>query len=222
MWRKVHPDSMRVGIVKPRLSERFSSVKKQSSSFFLQDMKIRKYVNVFFWRAWIAKILIKNTSTEWEIVMYTSKSWLILGKDGEKIQAFKNYLKKNWISTDFRISVKEIKTPELSSQVMAEYIATQIEARVSYRKVCKAVLWKVMESNGLWVKIYVWWRLWWAEIARAEKFIEWRIPLQTIRADIDYTYHTANTKYWVIWIKVRIYKWDIFNQSSSLNKNNTI
>jgi small subunit ribosomal protein S3 len=97
---------------------------------------------------------------------------------------------------------------------MAEYIATQLESRMPFRKIAKQVLSQVMEKWAVWIKIKVWWRLWGVDIARKETFNQWRVPLQTLRADIDYCSLQAHTKYGVLWVKVWIAKWEIFAKKS--------
>ncbi len=126
-------------------------------------------------------------------------------KNGEKIKSVEQQLKDKF-HKDFKINVKEVRVPELSARVMAEYIATQIEWRMPYRKVIKQTVSKIMEKWADGVKIQIGWRLNGADIARSEHFIEWRVSLQTFRSDIDYHYLQAMTKYWVLWIKVRIQK----------------
>ena len=205
MWQKVNPVGMRVGTMKSWPSEWYAKSKRMGSDFFIEDIQIRKFIDKAFPRAWISKVIIRKTQKEGEIILFASKVWALMGKNGEKIKSVEQQLKDKF-HKDFKINVKEVRVPELSARVMAEYIATQIEARMPYRKVIKQTVSKIMEKWADWVKIQIWWRLNWADIARSEHFIDWRVSLQTFRSDIDYHYLQAMTKYWVLWIKVRIQK----------------
>jgi len=129
----------------------------------------------------------------------------VMGKNGERIKDFENKLKLKF-KKDFKVSIKDVRNPEMSAKIMAEYIATQIESRLPFRRVAKSVVEKVMSKWAMWIKISMWWRLWWVDIARSEKFVEWRIPLQTLRTDVDFYQIQADTKYGVIWISVWIGK----------------
>jgi len=205
MWQKVNPVGMRVGTMKSWPSEWYAKSKRMGSDFFIEDIQIRKFIDKAFPRAWISKVIIRKTQKEGEIILFASKVGALMGTNGEKIKSVEQQLKDKF-HKDFKINVKEVRVPELSARVMAEYIATQIEARMPYRKVIKQTVSKIMEKWADWVKIQIWWRLNWADIARSEHFIDWRVSLQTFRSDIDYHYLQAMTKYWVLWIKVRIQK----------------
>jgi small subunit ribosomal protein S3 len=117
---------------------------------------------------------------------------------------------------EFKITIKEVKIPELSAKIMAEFVAWQLEARMPFRKVAKNVLQKIIERWAVGAKIQVGWRLWWVDIARSEKFINWKVSLQTFRSDIDYCCLQAKTKYWVLWVKVWIQKWTLY--AKAINK----
>ncbi|HMT27148.1 MAG TPA: 30S ribosomal protein S3, partial [Candidatus Absconditabacterales bacterium] len=132
-------------------------------------------------------------------------------KDGEKLKAFETKFAKKF-GPGYKITLKEIRVPELSAKIIAEFAASQIEARMPYRKVGKSVLEKVMQKGATGVKIMIAGRLGGTDIARSEKFIEGRVSLQTFRADIDYHYTTAMTKYGIIGIKVWISKGEIFTK----------
>ena len=215
MWQKAHPIWLRVWFMKSWLSERHVIKKSDNASFFVEDILVRKCIENFYPRSWIAKVIIRKTSKDGEIIIFTSKTWILMGKDWAKLKDCETLLKKKF-SKDFKITLKTTKIPELSSKIMAEHIATQLESRMPFRKVAKQVMAQVMEKWAEWVKIKVWWRLWWVDIARRELFSKGRVPLQTIRADIDYTYTTANTKYWILWIKVWIAKWEIFEKKNTI------
>ncbi len=217
MWQKVNPIGFRVWITKSWASEWYAKDKAQSSKFFIEDIKMRQLVETTFPRSWISKIVVRRTVSEWEIIIFTSKLGVIMGKDGSKIQVFQNTLNKRF-NTDLKIVVKDVRNPELSARIMAEFIASQIEARMPYRRVAKSTLLKVIEKGALWIKIQFWWRLQWNDMAQVVKFSEWRVSLQTIRSEIDYFYTTALTKYGIIGVKVWISKGDVFNKSKVFDK----
>lgn len=216
MWQKIDPRGFRAGITKWWNTEWIAKTKSQSASFFVEDIKLNDFIEKTYPRSWIAKIVIRKTDKDWEVIIFTSKPALIIWKQWVNLNAFQDKLKAKF-NKDFKVTIKEVKIPELSAKIMAEFAAEQIEKRMPFRRVWKWITQKVMEKWWLWVKFYIWWRLWGTDIARWETFIDWRVPLQTLRADIDYHYTTANTKYWVLWIKVWIYKWDIYNKSKKKN-----
>jgi len=209
MWQKVNPVGMRVWIMKSRPCERFAKNKRSGSDFFIEDIKMRNFIENKFPRSGISKVVIRKTWKEWEIIIFTSKVWILMWKQWSKVKELEEELKKKF-DKDIKIVIKEVKNPELSAKIMAEFIATQLESRMPFRKVAKNVLQKVMEKWASWIKIQIWWRLGGADIARTEKFIDWRVSLQTFRSDIDYSYLQARTKYWMLWVKVWIEKWILY------------
>ena len=211
MWQKVNPVGMRVWIMKSRPCEWFAKTQKNSSDFFIEDMKMRAFIEKKFPKSGISKVVIRKTAKEWEIIIFTSKVWILMWKQGSKVKELETALKKRF-GKDIKIIIKEVKIPELSAKIMAEFIASQLEARMPFRKVAKNVLQKVMEKWASGIKIQIGWRLGWVDIARTEKFIEGRVSLQTFRSDIDYSYLQAMTKYGVLWIKVWIEKWVLYSK----------
>ena len=201
MWQKIDPKGQKVWITLPWSSERFAKSRHQGAKFFLDDIKIREFTEKFYVRAGISKLVIRKAEKECELLIFTAKPAAILGKDGQKLKEFEAALLKNF-SLVVKVQVKEIKVPELSAKIMAEFAAIQIEWRMPYRKIAKSVLQKVMEKWAQGVKFQIGGRLWWTDISRSEKFIDGRLPLQTLRTDIDYHYTTALTKYGILWIKV--------------------
>ena len=214
MGQKVDPRGFRVGFTKPHPTEWMAKTKGDVYNFFLEDIAIRKAIDEFYGRASIAKVVIRKTKEGGEILIFTGKPALIVGKQGKKLQQFSKYLKdKVW--REFKLTVKEIKTPELSAKILAEYAAEQLEKRMPYRRVAKSVLSKAMGKGAIGAKVQIAWRLNGVDLARSEQFLEGRIPLQTLRADIDYHYTTAKTKYGILWVKVWIYKGDILPKRAS-------
>jgi len=156
-------------------------------------------------------IFISKNDNAISIDIYTAKTALVVWKTWENKDKIENLVsKKLWFKVV--LNVKEIKKPDLNSKVVAFSISNQIEKRMPYKRAMKQAISKAIEKWAKWIKVKVSWRLNWAEIARNETFKEWNIPTQTIRADIDYSTARAETVYWTIWLKVWIYKWDIFKK----------
>ena len=212
MWQKVDPRGFRTGIVRWWTSEYFAPTKKLSAEYMVQDLKVRNYIDKFYKYSGISKVVFRKGNdwkeTKNDILIFTAKPGLILWKEWKKLEQFKKSLTKQF-KENFEVIVKEIWKPEFSARVMADHISSQIEKRMNYRRVIKSVIEKVMAKWAKWIKVNIAGRLNGAEMARSETFKEWRIPLQTLRADVDYHYVPSLTKYGVLGIKVWIYKWDI-------------
>ena len=217
MGQKVNPIGMRVGITKSRPCEWFWKTKKIGADFFVEDIKIRNFIEKTFPRSGIAKVVVRKTAKEGEIIIFTSKIGVLMWKNGAKLKEFEDELKKLF-GKDLKVVVKEVRVPELSAKVMAEFIAQQLEARMPFRKVAKNVLQKVMEKGAQGVKIQIGGRLGGTDIARTEKFINGRVSLQTFRSDIDYCHLQAMTKYGVLGVKVWIQKGVLNTKSSTITK----
>ena len=214
MWSKANPVGMRVWIMKSRPSEWFAKYRRTGADFFVEDIKMRKFVDDTFGRSGISKVVIRKTAKEWEIIIFSSKVGVLMGKQGAKIKEFEDALKKKF-GKDMKVIIKEVKIPELSAKIMAEFIASQLEARMPFRKVAKNVLQKVMEKWASGIKIQVGGRLGGVDISRSEKFIEGRVSLQTFRSDIDYYYLQARTKYGMLGVKVWIEKGILYNKAQA-------
>ena len=208
MWQKADPRGLRVGVTKSRSSEWFAKTRRQGAQFFVQDIQIRKFVEDSFKRSGIAKIVNRKTEKECEIIIFTAKPALILGKEGKKLEEFQAKLVKKF-GGEFKVVLKDVRLPELSAKIMGEYAASQLEARMPFRRVAKTVLQKVMEKWATGVKIQVSWRLGGVDLSRSEKFSQGRVSLQTLRSDIDYHVTTALTKYGILGIKIWISRGDL-------------
>lgn len=194
MGQKADPRGLRVGVTKSRSSEWFAKTRRQGAQFFVQDIQVRKFVEDSYKRCGIAKIVIRQTDKECEIIIFTAKPALILGKEGKKLEEFQASLVKKF-GGEFKVVLKDVRLPELSAKIMGEYAASQLEARMPFRRVAKTVLQKVMEKGATGVKIQVSGRLGGVDLSRSEKFSQGRVSLQTLRSDIDYHVTTALTKY---------------------------
>lgn len=212
MWQKVNPLWMRIGVMKSWPCEWYAKTKRQAADFFVEDIEVRRFVEKFYDNAWISKVIIRKTDNEGAIIIFSSKIGVLMWKQGAKLKELEDALTKKF-KKPFSVMVKEVRVPEHSAKVMAEFIAQQLEWRMPYRKVAKGVLQKVMQKWVAGIKIQIGWRLWGTDIARTEKFIEGRVSLQTFRSDIDYHYLQAMTKYGVLWVKVWIEKGTLYNRA---------
>lgn len=210
MWHKVSPQAFRIPYIKNWSATWFAD-KKEYAVQLLIDNKIRATLKTEFKDIPTWDIVISRNDKEVLVTVYTAKASLVLGKEGENVTALETSLSKK-TNSKVKISVKEVKNPDLNAKIVWFMITNQIEKRMPYKRAIKQAISKAIEKWAKWIKVKVWWRLNWAEIARKETFKEWNIPTQTVRADIDYTTARAETVYGTIWIKVWIYKWDIFKR----------
>lgn len=210
MWHKVSVVAFRIPYIKTWKSSWFSS-KTEYADFLKIDLKIRDILKKEL--AWIplGDIFVSKSDNLISIDVYTSKPALILWKTTENKDRIEKLIEKK-IQTKAVINVKEIKKPDLNAKIISYSISNQIEKRMPYKRAIKQALMRAMEKWAKWIKIKVSWRLNWAEIARNETFKEWNIPTQTIRADIDYSSARAETVYGTLWLKVWVYKWDIYKK----------
>ncbi len=210
MWHKVSPQAFRIPYIKNWLSTWFSDKKEYAANLAVDEV-IRSTLKKDFRSIPVWDVIISRSDKEVLVTIYTAKSSLVLWKDWENLTALELTLSKK-TKSKVKIIVKEIKNPELNAKIVWFLISNQIEKRIHYKRAIKQAISKTMEKWANWIKVKVGWRLNWSEIARKETFKQWNIPTQTIRADIDYHTIRAETVYWTIWIKVWIYKWDIFKR----------
>lgn len=205
MGAKADPRGLRVGIMQKWSSEWYVGSQSQQANYFVEDMRVRVAVETTYPRAWISKVILRKNEQTWEVLVFTAKPAAILWKDWKTLQDFEKKLKK-LTGTEYKVTIKEVKVPELSAKIMGEFAAIQLEGRTPHRRVAKSIIQKVMEKWALGVKVKIGWRLGGADISRSENFSEGRIPLQTLRSDVDYHHTTALTKYGILGIKVWICK----------------
>ena len=206
MGQKVNPHGLRVGIIKDWDSKWYAE--GEFSDYLVEDYNIRKYLKKKLFSAGISKIEIERASDRVRVIVHTAKPGVIIGKGGTEIEVTKNELAK---LTDKKVSIdiKEIKRPDKDAQLVAENIAQQLENRVSFRRAMKSCMGRTMKAGALGIKAACSGRLGGADIARTEFYSEGTIPLQTLRADIDYGFAEADTTYGKIGVKVWIYKGEI-------------
>ncbi len=218
MGQKVHPYGFRVGIINNWKSRWFAS-KDIYATKFLEDANIKKYIKKKLYQSGISKIEIERTSDRMRILIFSSRPGAIIGRRGQEIETLKDQLQvMTKTSKDIFIDIKEIKNSILDAQLVAESIGFQLERRMPFRRTMKKAVQQAKEAGCLGIKINIKGRLGGSEIARAEKCMYGSIPLQTLRADIDYGFAEAHTTYGLIGIKVWIYKGEKFHLYENLKK----
>ena len=209
MGQKVNPISLRIGITRNWNSNWFIANKIKYKDFLHEDLKVRGYVKKKFFQAGISKLEIERSSEDkMRLVVYCSKPGLLIGRKGIDIESLRKDLNK-MVKKDVYIDIREVKRPEIDSQLVAENIALQLERRVAYRRAMKRSMSSALRLGAIGIKVMVSGRLGGAEIARSEWYREGRVPLSTLRADIDYGFAEAKTTYGIIGVKVWIYKGEL-------------
>ncbi len=207
MGQKVSPHGLRVGIIKNWSSTWYAN-KQDYSNNLVEDYNIRKYLKDLLKPAGIYKIEIARKGNKVLVDIYAAKPGMIIGKGGAAIEEIKAKLSKK-IGKEISLNIVEVKDVDMAAQLVAENIALQLEKRISFRKAMKQAMQKTMKAGALGIKTAVSGRLGGAEIARTESYHEGTIPLQTLRADIDYGFAEAKTTYGIIGVKVWIYKGEV-------------
>ena len=207
MGQKVHPTGVRVGIIKDWNAKWYAD-SKNFADYLVEDQKIRKFLKKKLYTAGISKIEIERTAKFIKVNVYTAKPGIIIGKGGAGAESLRAELTK-LIGKDININIVEVKSVDTDAQLVAENIAGQLERRISFRRAMKQAMQKAMKAGALGIKTAVSGRLGGADMARTEFYKEGTIPLQTLRADIDYGFAEADTTYGKIGVKVWIYKGEI-------------
>jgi len=205
MGQKVHPIGFRLGITKDWTSHWFAD-KKRFAAYLLDDMKIRRYIMDHYSGADISRIVIDRAAQRITVSIYTGKPGVIIGRNGVDVDTLRAELVKLTGLRGVGVNVQEITNPEIDAQIVAENIARQIEKRVSHRRAMKRAVENALLMGAKGIKIRCKGRLGGAEIARKEWYLRGRVPIQTLRANIDYGFATCYTKYGTIGVKVWIYK----------------
>ena len=206
MGQKVNPHGLRVGVIKEWDSKWYAE--GEFADYLVEDYNIRKYLKKKLYSAGVAKIEIERASDRVRVIIHTAKPGVIIGKGGAEIEVTKAELAK-MTGKKVLIDIKEIKRPDKDAQLVAENIAQQLENRVSFRRAMKSCMGRTMKSGALGIKTCCAGRLGGADMARTEFYSEGTIPLQTLRADIDYGFAEADTTYGKVGVKVWIYKGEI-------------
>jgi small subunit ribosomal protein S3 len=206
MGQKVHPDGLRVGYIRDWRATWFDE--RNFADYLLEDVHIRDHIERKLAHAGLSEITIKKTSTEVEVNIHTARPGIVIGKSGSEVDALRRELHK-MTNKSVKVNILEIKRPELDAKLVAQSIAEQLQNRVAFRRAMKRSLTSAMRSGAKGVKIQVSGRLGGAEMARTESYSDGRVPLHTLRADIDYGFYEARTTFGRIGVKVWMNKGEI-------------
>lgn len=214
MGQKIHPRGLRVGIIESWYSRWFVPT-RDYAKYLREDVAIRKFVKNKLQSAGISRVEIERAASRAKINIYTAKPGLVIGKKGKDIEDLRREL-RSLVSRDVSINIIEARKPDMDSQLVAENVAFQLERRVNFRRAMKEAVTRALRSGAEGVKICVAGRLNGAEIARTEKHREGRVPLHTLRAEIDYGTAEAHTTYGLIGVKVWIFKGEKFSPGEQM------
>ncbi len=209
MGQKVHPYGFRLGYNKNWISRWYAT--KDYPAFVLQDDQIRKFVKKKLFQAGIARLEIERAGGKVRLIIHTARPGIVIGRKGVEIEKLRGEL-RNMFQTEFTIEVNEIRRPEVEAQLVAENIAQQLERRIAFRRAMKRTVGLARKFGAEGIKVACAGRLAGAEIARGEWYRDGRVPLHTLRADIDYGFAEAATTYGVIGVKVWIFKGEILDK----------
>lgn len=222
MGQKVHPNGIRVGIIRDWQSRWFAN-DSQFGDLLVEDNKIRKFIKNKLYTAGISKIEIERAASRIRINIYTAKPGIVIGRGGAGIEELRKEVEAKLSKStkgekQVLLNIVEVKSPDLDAQLVSENIAAQLEKRISFRKAMKQSMSRSMKFGAKGIKTQVSGRLGGAEMARTEHYNEGTIPLQTLRADIDYGFAEANTTYGKIGVKVWIYKGEVLPKPKKVAK----
>lgn len=217
MGQKVHPHGLRVGVIK-EWDAKWYADKKNFADNLVEDHKIRNFVKKNSYAAGVSRIEIERAAKRIKLNIYTAKPGMIIGKGGQGIESLKNQLQKIVSNKNILINIVEVKRPEADAQLIAENIAQQLEKRIAFRRAMKQSIQRAMKTGVKGIKTACSGRLAGAEIARTEHYNEGTIPLQTLRADIDYGFAEADTTYGKIGVKVWVYKGEVLPARKNINE----
>ncbi|MDD2509598.1 MAG: 30S ribosomal protein S3 [Syntrophomonas sp.] len=215
MGQKVHPKGFRIGIIRDWDSNWYAD--RDYSELLHEDFKLRKFIKDRFYAAGISKVEIQRTGNRIRVTIHTAKPGIIIGRGGVEVERLKVNLAQ-MTKKNVNINIQEIRRPEYDAQIVAENVAQQLEKRISFRRAMKQTVGRTMRSGGIGIKIAISGRLGGAEIARTEWYAEGKVPLHTLRADIDYGFAEANTTYGKIGIKVWINRGEILPEAKQRPK----
>jgi small subunit ribosomal protein S3 len=214
MGQKVHPNGIRLGIVKRHTSVWYAGG-KDYARYLLEDLEVRALVKKRLAAASVSRVEIERPAQTARITVYTARPGIVIGKKGEDVEKLRAELVAK-MGVPVNINIEEIRKPDLDAQLVADNVAQQLERRVMFRRAMKRVMQNAMRQGAEGIKVQVGGRLGGAEIARTERYHEGRVPLHTLRADIDYATSEAHTTFGVIGVKVWIFKGEILNANDVL------
>lgn len=212
MGQKVHPKGLRIGVIKDWDAKWYAE--KDYSDLLLEDIKLREYIKKRLYVAGISRIEIERAASRIKISIHTAKPGIVIGRGGSEVESLRKELEKR-TGKNVNINIVEVKTAELDAQLVAENVAAQLEKRIAFRRAMKQTVSRSMRMGAQGIKISCSGRLAGAEIARTEWYNEGKVPLHTLRADIDYGFAEANTTYGKIGVKCWIYKGEILPEAKT-------
>lgn len=207
MGQKTNPIGLRLGINRTWDSRWFTI--KDYATWLNEDIQVRKYIKKRLYKAGVAKVEIERSSGKAIVNIYTARPGMVIGRKGSEVDMLRDEL-KHLAGKDVQINIKDVKRPELNAQLVAEHIAMQLEQRVAFRRAMKKTIASAMRMGALGIKVQTSGRLGGAEMSRREGYHEGRVPLHTLRADIDFARATAHTTFGCVGVKVWLYKGEVF------------
>ncbi|HSG62907.1 MAG TPA: 30S ribosomal protein S3 [Pseudomonadales bacterium] len=213
MGQKVHPTGIRLGIVKDHTSVWYANSKDYAGKL-INDLQVREFLNKELENASVSRIVIERPAQTARITIHTARPGIVIGKKGEDVDKLRRTLSA-MMGVPVHINIEEIRKPDLDAKLVAQNVAQQLERRVMFRRAMKRVVQNAMRQGAEGIKVQVGGRLGGAEIARTEWYREGRVPLHTLRADIDYATYEASTTYGVIGVKVWIFKGEVLGGESN-------
>jgi small subunit ribosomal protein S3 len=217
--QKVHPKGFRIGVIRNWDSNWYAN--RDYTELLHEDYKVRNYIKEHFYMAGISRIEIQRTGNRVRITIHTAKPGIVIGRGGNEVEKLKVNLSK-MTKKNISINIQEIKKPEVDAQIVAENVAQQLEKRISFRRAMKQTVGRTMRAGGIGIRIAISGRLGGAEIARTEWYTEGKVPLHTLRADIDYGFAEANTTYGKIGIKVWINRGEVMPEAKQRPKEKVV
>lgn len=219
MGQKVHPKGFRIGVIRDWDSNWYAD--RDYTDLLHEDYKVRKTIKDRFYAAGIARIEIQRTGNRLRVTIHTAKPGIVIGRGGTEVEQLKADLTK-MTGKNVNINIQEIKKPDVDAQIVAENVAQQLERRVSFRRAMKQTVSRTLRAGGEGIKIAISGRLGGAEIARTEWYAEGKVPLHTLRADIDYGFAEANTTYGKLGVKVWINRGEILPEAKKRPNQNVV
>ena len=213
MGQKVHPIGIRLGIVKDHSSVWYADSKNYSKNL-ITDLEVREYIEKALDHASVSRVVIERPAQTARITIHTARPGIVIGKKGEDVDKLRTVLSKK-MGVPVHINIEEIRKPDLDARLVAQNVAQQLERRVMFRRAMKRVVQNAMRQGAEGIKVQVSGRLGGAEIARTEWYREGRVPLHTLRADIDYATYEAATTYGILGVKVWIFKGEVIGTEES-------
>ncbi len=214
MGQKVHPTGIRLGIVKKHTSVWYAEGKEYAQNL-LADLEVREFIKKKLANASVSRVEIERSAQTAKLTIFTARPGIVIGKKGEDVESLRRMLTEK-MGISVQINIEEIRKPDLDALLVADNVASQLERRVMFRRAMKRAVQNAMRQGAEGVKVQVGGRLGGAEIARSEWYREGRVPLHTLRADIDYGTAEANTTYGIIGVKVWIFRGEILNLDEAI------